>query len=56
MKNLLSRFIEDNAGATSIEYGLIATLIATIILAAFPILGPALNTVFTSLVAGFQIN
>ena len=28
MKNLVSRFVKDESGATAIEYGLIAALIA----------------------------
>ena len=38
MKNLVSRFIKDESGATAIEYGLIAALIATAVIAAFAVL------------------
>ena len=41
MKNLVSRFIKDESGATAIEYGLIAALVATAIIAAFSILDVA---------------
>ena len=34
MKNLVSRFVKDESGATAIEYGLIATGIAIAIIAA----------------------
>jgi len=33
MKNLFKRFIKDESGATAIEYGLIAALIAVAIIA-----------------------
>ncbi len=32
MKNLVSRFVNDEAGVTAIEYGLIAALIAVVII------------------------
>ncbi|MEO1038382.1 MAG: Flp family type IVb pilin [Pseudomonadota bacterium] len=41
MKNLVSRFIKDESGATAIEYGLIAALVATAIIGAFSILDVA---------------
>jgi pilus assembly protein Flp/PilA len=34
MKNLFSRFMKDESGATAIEYGLIAALIAVAIIVA----------------------
>ena len=34
MKSLLNRFVKDESGATAIEYGLIAALIAVAIIAA----------------------
>lgn len=43
MKNLFSRFIEDESGATAIEYGLIAGLIAIAIIAGAGSLGNALD-------------
>jgi len=38
MKNLVSRFLKDESGATAIEYGLIAALVATAVIAAFGVL------------------
>ena len=32
MKNFVSRFIKDESGATAIEYGLIAALIAVVLI------------------------
>ena len=48
MKNLVSRFVKDESGATAIEYGLIAAGIAVVIVAAVNLVGTNLNTVFTS--------
>ena len=46
MKNLVSRFIKDESGATAIEYGLIAALIAVGIIAALTTLGGNLQGTF----------
>ena len=46
MKNLLTRFAKDQSGATAIEYGLIATLIAVAIIVGAGALGTKLNAVF----------
>ncbi len=47
MKNLLSRFSQDQSGATAIEYGLIAGLIAVVIIAAVTQLGTKLSHQFS---------
>ena len=49
MKNLVSRFIKDESGATAIEYGLIAALIAVVIIAGVSLLGTNLNATFNNL-------
>ena len=49
MKNLLSRFSNDESGATAIEYGLIAGLISVLIVTALVLLGPKLQGVFTTI-------
>jgi pilus assembly protein Flp/PilA len=49
MNNLFSRFIRDEAGATAIEYGLIAALIAVVIIGALQIIGTNLTTKFTAI-------
>ena len=49
MKNLLSRFVKDESGATAIEYGLIAAGISLAIIAVVNGLGSNLNTKFTSI-------
>jgi len=53
MKNMLVAFSKDESGVTAIEYGLIAALIAVVIIAAVTNVGQDLvnifNTVATSL-------
>jgi pilus assembly protein Flp/PilA len=49
MKTLLSRFVQDESGATAVEYGLIAALIAVVIITGATALGKALNTTFTNI-------
>ena len=46
--SLLARFIRDDAGATAIEYGLIAAGISVAIIATVAGLGTKLNSTFTS--------
>lgn len=49
MKNLFNRFMNDESGATAIEYGLIAGLIAVAIITGASTLGNALNTQFDAI-------
>ena len=44
--NLFKNFAKDESGATAIEYGLIAALMAVAVIAAITILGPQLETAF----------
>ncbi len=46
MKKLITRFLKDDAGATAIEYGLIAAGISVAIIAVVNGLGTQLNTTF----------
>ena len=46
MKNLFSRFLKDESGATAIEYGLIAALIAVAIIGGAGALGTNINGKF----------
>jgi pilus assembly protein Flp/PilA len=48
---MFSRFVRDESGATAIEYGLIAALIAVVIIGAVTAVGTGLSTTFTT-VAG----
>ncbi|HEU5018489.1 MAG TPA: Flp family type IVb pilin [Pseudolabrys sp.] len=47
MSKILARFAKDESGATAIEYGLIAALIALAIIVGAGALGNALNKKFT---------
>ncbi|HYC25436.1 MAG TPA: Flp family type IVb pilin [Roseiarcus sp.] len=46
MHSLFVRFAKDNSGATAIEYGLIASLIAVAIIAAVTTVGTKLTNTF----------
>lgn len=43
MKSLFCRFIQDRSGATAIEYGLIAALIAAALVSGMTVIGGAIN-------------
>jgi pilus assembly protein Flp/PilA len=47
--NTISRFAADESGATAIEYGLIAALIAAVIVTAVGAIGKQLNTTFNDI-------
>lgn len=51
----LKRFHQDEEGVTAIEYGLIAALIAVVIIVAVTSVGQNLNAIFT-LIAGKLAN
>nr|WP_312161091.1 Flp family type IVb pilin [Brevundimonas diminuta] len=46
MRNFIARFAKDESGATAIEYGLIAALIAVVIIGAVAALGTQLKGTF----------
>ena len=46
---LISRFVRDKSGATAIEYGLIAALIAVVIITAVTAVGTALSATFSTI-------
>ena len=48
MKNIFARFAADQSGATAIEYGLIAGLIAVVIIGAVQTLGKNISNKFTA--------
>lgn len=50
MKKILSRFIKNESGATAIEYGLIAGLIAVAIIVTVGFVGDELTTTFQTIV------
>jgi pilus assembly protein Flp/PilA len=47
--NTVAQFVNDESGATAIEYGLIAALIAVGIIAAATVLGNSLSTLFNNI-------
>lgn len=54
--NLFKKFAADESGATAIEYGLIAALMAVVVIAAFAVLGPALEDTFTDISGHLAVN
>ena len=49
MRNFITRFAKDESGATAIEYGLIAALMAVAVIAAIGILSRKLKSAFTKI-------
>ena len=49
MTKFVSRFIKDESGATAIEYGLIAALMAVAIITCMTAFGPSMKTAFTNI-------
>jgi len=47
MINMIKNFVKDESGATAIEYGLIAALVAVAIIAALGFLGSSLSNIFS---------
>ena len=54
MTNLFSRFVRDESGATAIEYGLIAALIAVVIITAVTTVGTNLSNTFSAVATGVK--
>ncbi|MDT7043452.1 Flp family type IVb pilin [Candidatus Nitronereus thalassa] len=50
MLNFVKQFIEDEEGASAVEYGLLVALMAAAVTAAVGILGPGLSTTFQGVV------
>jgi len=51
---LMTRFKNDESGATAIEYGLIAALIAVVIIGALTFLGSSLKNKFNAVNSGLN--
>jgi pilus assembly protein Flp/PilA len=49
MKSAFKRFMNDESGATAIEYGLIASLIAAAVITAVSLVGTNLSAKFTAI-------
>ena len=54
MKNMFKRFASDESGATAIEYGLIAALIAVVVITVLTQVGTKLNAKFTLISNGLN--
>jgi pilus assembly protein Flp/PilA len=52
---MLAKFLRDESGATAIEYGLIAALIAIACIMAFQMLGLNLADVFTTITNAMSV-
>jgi pilus assembly protein Flp/PilA len=49
LMNIVSRFLKDQSGATAIEYGLIAGLIAVVIITSVTAIGTKMSAKFTTI-------
>lgn len=49
MSNFVTRFLKDESGATAIEYGLIAALIAVVLVGALTAVGDSLTGAFETI-------
>lgn len=56
MKNLFSKFLKDESGATAIEYGLLAALIALGIITGATALGDGIDTAFSDIATKLSDN
>lgn len=54
--NIFARFAKDESGATAIEYGLIAALIAVGIIAAATLLGGNLSNLFNGIAGQLDVD
>lgn len=54
MNKFISRFAKDESGATAIEYGLIAALIAVVIIGAVTALGGSIKGSFEDVTRGLD--
>ena len=48
MQNIVARFLKNEGGATAIEYGLIAALVAVVIITGITAVGTKLSTTLTN--------
>ncbi len=54
MKNVIKKFLKNTSGATAIEYGLIAALIAVAVIGGVTALGTSANATFNSVATSMQ--
>ncbi|MCA3717118.1 MAG: Flp family type IVb pilin [Brevundimonas sp.] len=55
MTQFIKKFVKDESGATAIEYGLIAALIAVLIITAVGLVGTRLEAVFDAIADGLAL-
>ena len=55
MSKFLSRFMKDESGATAIEYGLIAALVAVVLVTALGTLGSNLSGTFNKVATDVSV-
>jgi pilus assembly protein Flp/PilA len=55
MTKFINKFVKDESGATAIEYGLIAALIAVLIITAVGLVGTRLEAVFQAIADALAI-
>jgi pilus assembly protein Flp/PilA len=53
MKSFFARFFKDESGPSTIEYGLIASLISVVSIGAMTLIGQSLLATFNSIAAAF---
>jgi pilus assembly protein Flp/PilA len=54
MNHLIQKFLRDDSGATAIEYGLIAALIAVVVIGAVTAVGTSLSGTFSTVSASVK--
>jgi len=54
MSKFVTRFLKDESGATAIEYGLIAALIAVVLVTALTAVGDSLKGTFETIKSGLD--
>jgi pilus assembly protein Flp/PilA len=54
MISFIKSFVQDQTGATAIEYGLIAALVAIAAMGGMSLLGSSLNSIFTNVGSTLQ--
>jgi len=52
--SIVKRFLKNESGATAVEYGLIAALIAVVIITAVTSVGSSLTTTFTNVASAVK--
>jgi len=54
MRGIIAKFVTNKSGATAIEYGLIAALIAVVIITGLTTVGTSLNTQLASIAGNLR--